>query len=167
MLPGFGGPTSGSSVCTSCDIFYYNSQYNRTSCDPCPLNSKGGTNATALGQCLCSYGYFQLGTPNTSLTAVTYPTADYALPDTPANESFVCTPCPAGAVCSGDDMPQPLKGYWRTRTDQTVFYPCFNENWCLAGTSNGGHYPNCAAHHSGILCGQCEPGPEAGTRDGT
>ena len=141
--------TVGSSTCTPCGPGTYQPLWGQPECPPCPDGrSEGG--ATQVGQCLCSYNYYQQPTPYAPLTHLnvsqlphnqTDP-SDYVLQDYAsavnvstherinAHFNFTCVLCPAGAVCTGDNMPQARSGFWRTASDPSHFYQCAVAGWC-------------------------------------
>jgi len=125
-----------------------NAWFNASLCVACPANAV--TSPTNLGQCVCSFGYYDL-LFSASLTA-------------PA-----CATCPQGGVCT-IGLVGAAKGYWRESTSSDVFYRC-RENRCveealiepLSSSAPGRRLlsanttDNCVPGAAGPLCAVCQP----------
>ncbi len=68
-------------------------------------------------------------------------------------ENPVCTPCPVGADCPGNDL-NGMPNYWGTNTDNVInMYGCPADYCC---TENCTGYDKCSGHRTGVLCGSCQ-----------
>ncbi len=64
-----------------------------------------------------------------------------------------CIPCPAGAICSGNNIIA-SPNFWGYRGDDAItMYQCPAE-YCCTGDCTG--YNQCSGHRTGMLCGSCE-----------
>jgi len=76
------------------------------------------------------------------------------------NPMDACKECPKGAVCLGRASMVPEPGYWRSREDTDVFWPCPNEKACLGSNITGKLQPTgiCAPGYYGNMCNGCLAG---------
>ncbi len=66
---------------------------------------------------------------------------------------LTCIPCPAGAICSGNDIIA-SPNFWGYRTDDGIrMYQCPAEYCCTEDCTG---YDQCSGHRTGMLCGSCE-----------
>lgn len=147
--PGSFSPLPGAPSCQLCAPGTYS--LNATYCLQCPATSTAPAGSSSLAVCLCPYGFYQAGISNTS-------------------SSFTCTPCPDGALCSGDATPLATKGFWHLPGDFSTFYAC-EDGYCLAEEPSSSttarrllqaesnvSASNCHLGHTGIVCSVCLDG---------
>ena len=137
--PGLVALVAGSTSCLPCPSGSYAN--GTAACSSCPPGAMSQQGADSIRQCLCPVKFYQA----------------YAALN---NASFSCAACPDGALCSGDDKPLALDGFWHFVNDRTAFYECEEEGYCNAEVAPVIDAPdaNCHEGHTGLLCGECLPG---------
>jgi hypothetical protein len=121
----------------------------------CPSNQWVGSKGSSQAICVCMKNFYFAFYREASLKRQTQPSRgeiEQTLGTFSTPSDSFCIPCPDGASCSGSyDVPRPLAGYWANQSDPVSIVFCtWNKDACKGNFS-------CLDHHSGPLCGRCEP----------
>ena len=153
--PGYYSKGGSGSKCLVCDQYSYSLSSSSVACTMCPSNQWVGSKGSSQAICVCMKNFYFAFYREASLKRQTQPSRgeiEQTLGTFSTPSDSFCIPCPDGASCSGSyDVPRPLAGYWANQSDPVSIVFCtWNKDACKGNFS-------CLDHHSGPLCGRCEP----------
>jgi len=153
--PGYYSRGGVGAKCVVCDQYSYSVSSGSAACTACPMNQWVGSKGSPQAICVCMKKFYFAFYREASLKQQTQPSRseiEQTLGTFSVPSPDFCIPCPDGAKCSGSyDVPRPTPGFWANQSDPVSIVFCtWNKDACLGNFS-------CLPHHSGPLCGQCEP----------